>query len=76
MSDMIYELYRHQQEKMRRLEADRERLRAALENVFNAGMRGIGHVGAANYASREREAMTHLRDVYDAARKEADNGQG
>ncbi len=35
-------------------------LETRLEAVYTAGMHGIAHVGRANYASRERDAVNHL----------------
>ena len=34
-----------------------------LERVFDAGYEGICHVGAANYASRERAAKNDLNNA-------------
>lgn len=44
------------------------RLEEALEKVYDAGLSGIGHVAAANYPEREREARKWVYDAMDAAR--------
>lgn len=41
-------------------EAKITELEEKLEKVYEAGINGIGHVGMANYASREREAINKL----------------
>lgn len=46
-------------------EIDRLKIHAAkVDAVFEAGEEGIMHVGNANYASREREALSRLRKIY------------
>ena len=38
-------------------------LEAEVQRVYNAGIKGIGHVGIANYAEREREALGWVREA-------------
>jgi len=40
-----------------------EYLEEKLVDVFDAGLEGICYVGAANYASREREAISKIEGV-------------
>ena len=40
-----------------------EELETKLQAVYEAGMSGIEHVGAANYASRESEAKRRLQNA-------------
>lgn len=43
-----------------------ERLNRKVRGVYEAGSNGIQHVGAANYASREHEALVNLDKAMDA----------
>ena len=47
-----------------RLQAELRLLNEKLERVYEAGLNGINHVGAANYRSRQEEATQRLDDVY------------
>jgi hypothetical protein len=42
-----------------------DRLEALVENLFEAAMWGIEHVGMANYASREQEAKDAIDKAYE-----------
>jgi hypothetical protein len=41
------------------------RLTNKVEQVYEAGRTGIAYVGQANYADRESEALSRLREAYD-----------
>jgi len=44
--------------------AEISKLTAKVEAVYNQGEWGIGHVGLANYASRESEALGRLQAIF------------
>jgi hypothetical protein len=50
-------------ENVRRLEARIALLEAKVQRVYNAGIKGIGHVGTANYPEREREARRWVQEA-------------
>lgn len=41
-----------------------EKLRAAIDEMYDVGVSGISYVGQANYAEREREAQKKFYDAY------------
>jgi hypothetical protein len=45
------------------LEARIALLEAKVQRVYNAGIKGIGHVGTANYPEREREARRWVQEA-------------
>ena len=47
-----------------------------LENAQNKCEDAVGHVGYANYAEREREAMEWVADAFTELRKQLDTQKG
>jgi uncharacterized small protein (DUF1192 family) len=58
-----YHLHCDEREVVANVEKRIALLEAKVQRVYNAGIKGIGFVGAANYASREREAVRWVREA-------------
>lgn len=63
--------YEWLESKLSEAEKQRDELLDGIKKVYDAGYSGITNVGIANYAEREWDAKSRLKEVYEQAIKNA-----